>query len=57
MNNYLCSWEIHVSADSPQEAAKHAEDLMTRRQESTWTVKKVDSTQMIHVDVSKADDK
>lgn len=41
MNNYRCSWVIEVSADTPEEAARQAEDLMTERQASTWTVAKL----------------
>ena len=38
MTDYHCAWEITVEADSPREAALHAERLMAGRSLSCWTV-------------------
>jgi len=35
---YLCEWRIEVTASSPQEAARLAEELMVNREDSAWTV-------------------
>ena len=38
MTDYTCAWEISLICDTPQEAARLAESLMSKRQQSCWTV-------------------
>ncbi len=55
MNHYICSWEIDVHADTPQEAARHAEDLFTRRTASVWTVRRPRGKKIL-VDIMELED-
>jgi len=38
MHTYRCEWRIDVSAETPEEAAKKAEELMRGAWLSCWTV-------------------
>lgn len=38
MKEFLCEWRINIEADSPEEAARVAENFMTNRLGSCWHV-------------------
>jgi hypothetical protein len=50
MNEYLCEWRIDITADTPEDAAKQAEQLMREAWESTWHVTDADG-EVTEVDI------
>jgi len=38
MNTYRCEWRIDITAETPEEAAQKAEELMRGALLSCWTV-------------------
>jgi hypothetical protein len=47
---YLCEWRIDITAATPEEAARVAEELMSRRSQSCWHVTDCESGEVTKVE-------